>query len=340
MTLLANRGMAQSMPDLGASGLSWNTGEPRQPGAGGTILSELDSSWPLQPIETPHQRLQRSLYDRRRGGPIEQTQSAPQRMRNTRSTEILHSSLEEPLSTYKSLEPVRPRWPTYWRRYHLCHGIRVKDQDTILVEANDKHVKTKKGLIRTSSGFVTYSETHRRKVELDVVFLAQVLNGGIPGGGHAWQPRKLERVFKERCGRDGTWNHYEIPLKHFLTLFPKTFEQFGPDLQFVRLRHMLKPQLMDNTEDAMSRLALARERGFIEPHPHIDGTVGLHNEELQEVFAAMDEGRPDSPGPGLEKVKAGLRGKTPNLPELRNQRVKAAYKPFSTESQTRKPQTR
>lgn len=323
MSLLANRGMANSMPDLGASGMSWNgrTGAV----AGGTMLSDAESEFPLRPIETPHQKLQRSLQERRRGGPIEQTQSPPQRLRNIRSTEILHSSLEEPLSTYKSLEPVRPRWPAHWRRYHLCHGIRVKDQDTILVEANDMHVKTKKGLIRDSSGFVTYSETHRRKAEIDVMFLAQILNGGIPGGGHAWTPRKLERIFKERTGRGGTWSHYEVPLKHFLTLFPKTFEQFGPDMQFVRLRHMLKPQLMDNVQDAMARLACARERGFIEPQPHIEGTVGLHNEGLREMFEAIDESRPGSPT--LAELKDNLRAKMPDLPELRNNRMKVAFKP-------------
>jgi len=324
MSLMANRGMAQSMPDLAASGLSWQS-----PGdsPGGRGLSETGENWALQPAETPHQRMQRSLFERRRGGPHEQTQSAPQRLRNTRGTEILHSSLEEPLSSYKSLEPSRPKWPTYWRRYHLNHGIRVKDQDTIVVEANDKHIRTKKGLLRESSGFVTYSETHRLKAEIDVIFLAQVLGGGIPGGGHAWTPRKLERIFKERTGRDGTWCHYEVPIKHFLTLFPKTFEQFGADLQFVRLRHMLKPSLMDNTESAMARLALAKERGYIEAQPHLEGTVGLHNEELHDMFEAIDESRPGSPS--LAEVRNNLRAKTPNLPELRNQRIKAAYKPHT-----------
>jgi len=325
MTLLDNRPMAQSMPDLATSGLSWNGGNSRTRGGG--VLSETDCSWPLQPPETPHQKLQRSLQERIRGGPNEQCLSPPQRLRNTRSTEILHSSLDEPLSTYKSLEPVRPGWPTSWRRYHLNHGIRVKDQDTILVEANDKHIKTKKGLLRDSSGFVTYSETHRRKAEIDVKFLAEIVNGGIPGGGHAWTPKKLERIFKERTGRQGTWVNYEVSLKQFLKLFPKTFEQFGPDLQFVRLRHMLRPALMDSTESAMTRLACARERGFIEPHPHIDGTVGLHNEELRDMFEAIDESRPGSPT--LAQVISNLRAKTPTLPELQNNRVKAAFKPHT-----------
>jgi hypothetical protein len=212
----------------------------------------------------------------------------------------MHSSLEEPLSHYKSLEPTRPKWPRQWRRFHLNHGIRVKDQDTILVEANDTHIKTKKGLIRDSSGFVTYSETHRRKAEIDIMFIAQILNGGVPGGGHAWTPKKVERVFKERTGRSGTWSHYEVSLKYFISLFPKTFEQFGPDMQFVRLKNTLKPQLLDSTEDAMTRLARAREHGYIEQHPHIEGTIGLHNEELHELFEAIAEGRD---GAGLQEIR-------------------------------------
>jgi len=322
MSLLERTGMAQSAPDLAASGTS-----VRSKGAAsgaGALLSETETSWPLQPMLplTTQQRLQASLYDRQRGGPREQILSPTQRMRKCRSTEILHSSLEEPLTTWKSLEPVRPKWPTLWRRYHLKDGIRVKDQDTILVEARDTMVKTKKGLLRDSSGFVTYSETHRRKVEIDAIFLAQIVNGGIPGGGHAWTPKVLERIFKERTGRIGSWNHYEVPIKHFLALFPKTFQQFGPDMQFVRLRNLLRPVLVDDSEDAMSRLACARERGFIEPQPHIEGTVGLHNEELMETFAAIDDGQATS----FADIKLNLRAKTACLPELRDHRMKVAYK--------------
>jgi len=333
----------KSCPDLASTGgISWN-GSPSkgQLGrfGGGVMLSETESTWPLGRIETPHQTLQRSLEKRRGGAPIEQCMSPPQRLRSLRNTEILHSSLEEPLSTYKSLEPIRPKWPAYWRRLHLNDGIRVKDQDTILVEARDQHVKTRKGLIRVSSGHVTYSESHRAKAEIDVMMLAQIVNGGVPGGGHAWTPQKLQIVFKERTGRHGTWKNYEVPLKHFLSLFPKTFEQFGPDMRFVRLRHTLRPALMDSTEDAMARLACAKERGFIEQHPHIEGTVGLHNEELMEIFQAFDDaekkkndGRPCN-CPSLSDLTSSLRAKTPSLPELRNQRVKASFKAC-------KPQTR
>jgi len=342
MTLLANRGIATSMPDLASSGISWDRSPGQQAGtglhasravAGGMELSETESSWPVQLIETPHQKLQRSLVQHRAGVPLEQTMSPPQRLRNSRCTDILHSSLEEPLSTYKSLEPLRPRWPSHWRRFHLNDGIRVKDQDTVMVESRDQHIRTKKGLLRESSGCVTYSETHRRKAEIDVMFLAQIVNGGIPGGGHAWTPKKLQHVFAERTGRLGVWKNYEVPLKHFLSLFPKTFEQFGTDMEFVRLRHSLRPQVMDRTEDAMARLACARERGYIEQHPHIEGTVGGHNEELNEVFQAFDEGHPSVPS--LSELKNTLRAKTPSLPELRQHRMKVAFKAYSSKPQTR-----
>jgi len=341
MTLLANRGQATSMPDLASSGVSWDRSPKQQTGTGlhasravggGMDLSETEGSWPVQLIETPHQKLQRSLQDRRGGVPHEQTKSHPQRLRNTRCTAIEHSSLEEPLSTYKSLEPLRPRWPNHWRRFHLNDGIRVKDQDTVVIEARDQHIRTKKGLQRDSSGLVTYSETHRRKAEIDVMFIAQILNGGIPGGGHAWTLKKLEQTFRVRTGRLGTWVNYEVPVKHFLSLFPKTFEQFGSDMQFVRLRHLGREQLMDKTEDAMSRLACARERGYVEQHPHIEGTVGGHNEELNEIFQAFDEGRPTS---SLLELKNTLRAKTPSLPELREQRMKVAFKAYSGKPQTR-----
>merc|ERR1719367_2099665 len=106
-----------------------------------------------------HQRLQQSLGERTSGGPKEQMRSAPERLRCTRNCEIMHSSLEEPLSHYKSLEPSRPHWPSSHRRFHLDNGIRVLDHDTVVIDAHDTMRKTKKGMMRCSSGTVTYSNT-------------------------------------------------------------------------------------------------------------------------------------------------------------------------------------
>lgn len=313
--LRQNRGVASSMPDLGASDISWNgSSASRMAGRKGKIEA------PARLGETLHQKLQRSLYDRRGGGPNEQCGSPAQRYRNTRTTEIIHSSMEEGLTSYKTLEPLRPHQPYNHRRYHLNHGIRVKDQDTVVVDSCDIHKKTKKGLLRESSGVVTYSDTHRRKVELDVIDIARILDEGIPGGGHHWTPKKLERVFRERTGRPGSWAHYEMSFKTFLTLFPKTFETFGPNHQFVRLRHHVTTAVLDVSEDAMRRLACARERGYIEQHPVVDGTVHVHNEELDELFDDEDA------SPKLQELKEKLRAKTPALPELQEHRIKAAFK--------------
>lgn len=249
--------------------------------------------------ESAHQRLQRSLGERFHGGPKEQIRSRPARLRFTRSCDILHSSLEEPLTFYKSLEPLKPHWPSTWRRYHLNDGIRVLDQDTIVINANDTLEKTKKGLLRNSSGTVTYSSNHSLKVELDVSDLANILLDGVPGGGHEWTPSKLQRIFTERTGRQGVWGHYEIAFGAFLQLFPKTFELFGPtNSEYIRLRRKRQATVLDNIEDVMVRLARSRQNGKIE--------MNLSN------FGQTDE----------VSVKAS------SLPELKNHRLKAVYVPL------------
>jgi hypothetical protein len=210
--------------------------------------SNLDSS------KSRHQLLQMSLASNSTGGPYEQRGSTAKRLRNTRSCQIYHSSLQEPLAPYKSLEPLNPRWPRTFHRLHLHHGIRVVDQDTIVVSARDKIEKTRKGLVRTSSGTVTYSATHRLKVELDVEMLAQICGDDVPGGGHSWTPKRLEWVFKERTGRPGSWKHYDIGMTNFLCLFPKTFELFAGNT-FVRLRRGKgRGHVLDHVEDVMAHL--------------------------------------------------------------------------------------
>mmetsp|Transcript_7309 Transcript_7309/g.16591 ORF Transcript_7309/g.16591 Transcript_7309/m.16591 type:complete len:284 (+) Transcript_7309:1-852(+) len=228
--------------------------------------------------ESRHQTLQRSLLERERGGPREQQGSTPFRLRNTRSCDIIHSSLEDPLSRYKSLEVMRPQWQGSWHRYHGDRGYRVADQDTIVVTAYDTVQKTKKGLMRSSSGSVTYSHTHKLKAEIDVDMLVQILGDGVPGGGHMWTPRRLEWIFKERTGRPGTWVHYEVGIKAFLGLFPKTFEMMGPNHDYVQLKRNVKAP-MDNVEDAIVRLAKGRESGFIQPFTSVDGIKAVDHQQ-------------------------------------------------------------
>lgn len=237
-----------------------------------------------KPRETYHQLLQKSLSQRVSGGPREQVRSRAFRLRNTSSCDILHSSLQEPLSAYKSLEQRQPAWPRWYHRYHLTDGFRVTDQETVVVPARDVVLKTKKGLLRSASGTITYSSTHRTKAELDVEFLAQVLLGGPPGGGHHWTLPKLETQFFERTGRPGVWQHYEIGFPAFLELFPKTFEMFGGEKQFVRLCRYGSSTVLDDVEDAMLRLAKSRKTGTVEHFNSVTGQPML----LRKASADLD----------------------------------------------------
>jgi len=116
-----------------------------------------------------------------------------------------------------------------------------------------------------------------------------------------------------------------MPFKQFLQLFPRTFEQFGNEHQFLRLRHVgKKPLVLDVSEDAMCPLGCARERGFIQPHPLVPGTIDVHNEELEELFDGTADGGTGSPK--LEDLEDKLRAKTPMLPDLRDHRIKVAFK--------------
>jgi len=209
--------------------------------------------------EARNRLLQQSLSVRRSGGPQEQTRSKPSRLRNTRSCCILDSSLEEPLTYYKGLEPVKPHWPHSWRRLHLTEGIRVRDMDTVVVPSRDCLTKTKKGMLRSSSGTVTYSSTHAHKVELDAQALVGILQDGVPGGRQYWTPPRLAVEFQTRTGRSGVWKHYEIGINTFLLVFPKTFDLFGPSMEFVRLHRQSCQMLLDHIEDAMTRLAMCRQ---------------------------------------------------------------------------------
>jgi hypothetical protein len=176
--------------------------------------------------------------------------------------------------------------------------------------------------MRSSSGAVTYSDTHRKKIELDVQELARILaHEGVPGGGHSWTPKKLQRVFMERTGRPGSWNHYEVPFIDFLTLFPKTFEVFCNREQ-VRLHRNGKCTVLDTGEDALIRLGKAREHGFVQTLHEVTGSTLLQPHGT----ALTNSGKPawDEAMPMV-------------LPEMQKHRVKAALTLFQDAEQTRGP---
>jgi hypothetical protein len=147
------------------------------------------------------------------------------------------------------------------------------------VSARDKIDKTRKGLSKSSSGTVTYSANHRLKIELDVEMLCQICGDDVPGGGHSWTPRRLEWVFKERTGRPGSWNHYEVGIIAFLKLFPKTFELFKGN-EFVRLRRPGKGHVLDHVEDVMTKLAQASVAKSLGPKALPADHVGVALPEL------------------------------------------------------------
>lgn len=266
--------------------------------------------------ELRHQLLQKSLSVRDKGGPHEQMRSYPARLRCTRSCEILHSTLEEPLSHWKSLEPMKPRWPTAWRRLHLNDGIRVRDTDTVVISARDSLERTKTGgLLRSSSGTVTYSNSHRTKLELDVTYLAQILGDGVPHGKHYWTPQRLEHEFIHRTGRPGVWGHYDVGIVALMLLFPKTFELFGPNHEQVRLKRKASTTVLDNFEDALVRLGRGRETGKIEHH--LDLTSAPNSFSQTNKWAGE---QPSSVG------FQDSRPKPTSLLDLHKHRLKATYR--------------
>lgn len=247
------------------------------------------------------------------GGPHhELTMSRPSRFRKTRSCAILDSTLEEPLTYYKSLEPVKPHWPHTWRRLHLTEGIRVRDMDTVVVPSRDTLTKTKKGMLRSSSGTVTYSAVHACKVELDAQILAQICGDGVPGGGHAWTPSRLSVEFQTRTGRSGVWVHYEIGITSFLLVFPKTFDLFGPGRQYVRLHRPSRLTVLDKTEDAMVRLAMCRQDG----HIHYNISDKFYQDPQDKWAHEMED---------LDFAAASPKATLKSPSALRTHRLKASY---------------
>lgn len=267
--------------------------------------------------ETRHQMLQRALAERKSGGPHEQTRSKAFRLQATRSCEVSHSSLEEPLTHWKSLESLKPQWPHSIRRYHKDHGIRVVDNDTVVISARDQVQKTPNGLIRSSSGSVTYSHTQRQKAEIEVQELAHILSDGPPSGSPGWTPKKLEWIFKERAGRPGVWGHYNIGIKAFLLCFPKTFEMYGNGQEFVRLRRARNTIVLDDAEEAMTRLARARWHGYIQQQPMMPGKV---TNPLVELVHKDEDGRVMK-----KEINPLLQ-----LPTLTTNRLKVAFLPYET----------
>jgi len=298
----------QMQKSASAPGFEYAVGRTLRPESSGSRPPALDFA------PTIHEHLQHGLAQRMGGGPREQIRPAPHRHRNTRCCEITHSSMQDSLTSYKTLEPHQPHMKYAMRRYHLTDGFKCFDSDTVMVQAGDMLTKTKNGLLRASSGTVTYSETHKKKLELDMQELTRILaHEGVPGGGHAWTPKKLERIFKERTGRPGVWGHYELEFLQFLKCFPRTYDIFKQG-EYIRLQRQRKTVMMDSGEDAMVRLARAREFGHVQPHAVVTGQGHEQAQDFIHRFELHDEQE------SLDKAKPVL------LPHLRHTRVKTAFR--------------
>jgi len=238
---------------------------------------------------TKKQQLQSQLLQRPHGGPQEQALGGPLRKYIARRCfEVQHSSMEEPLCAYKSLEASQMRWPHSFRRFHLTDGIRVTDNDTIVVSARDHTTMTKTGRSRASTGHVTFSHTHLTKLTLDSQELGQILAEHPPGGAYAWTLRELERVFRTRTGRTGCWSHYGVPFADFINCFPKSIERFGSKNELLRLRTKSRCGMLERHQEIMTKLAQAR----------------LHNQEEEQ-----------------------RRRRAEHLPDIRTNRFKAVFRP-------------
>jgi len=205
--------------------------------------------------------------------------------KRTRSIEVLHNFCLEPLPWYKKLEHTRPQWPADMRKFTSQHGFRVADTHTIEVSARDKLQRTKCGLLRISSGLVTYSAVHRFQLEIDAEELVRIFREKEPHAQHGkmWRLSQLEKAFRSQMGRQGSWNKYNVPFKVYLSLFPKTFDLLGDD--YIRLANKTRQCAVDSSEDAMISLALACEKGFVERIEPLAGSVraGQESQKLPQL---------------------------------------------------------
>jgi len=192
-----------------------------------------------------------------------------------RFTEVLHNYCQEPLPWYKKLEHTRPEWPSDMKRYTSKDGFRVNDTHTMAVSAKDVLQRTKHGQLRTSSGIVTYNAVEATHLALDAEDLAKILREQMPQvrSGRIWSVKNLEKAYKMRFREHGSWERQGMSLKVYLELFPKTFDLFGANNDFVRVVSKSRQCAVDTGQDAMISLARACEQGFVDRHDPLEGTM-------------------------------------------------------------------
>lgn len=233
------------------------------------------------------QRLQRSLSD-------------PTCLRKTGTTQFCN----EPVAYYKNVTPFRPDWPNAHKWYNRKHGITVVDHENIIVPARDKIRKTKNGVVRDSNGEVVYSARHCMRLELDAEEIIRILRNVAPHNTPAWPLYKLEQAFFDQVGRFGCWAQYKIPFKVFLSLFPRTFTVLGTGgREFVKVLHS-SARIVDDANDVMVRLAIARENGHLERSVTIKSAIEDDSlPELQRVRARAFYRSKSEPSMSVRTIK-------------------------------------
>eukprot|EP00928_Gymnodinium_smaydae_P011909 TRINITY_DN14353_c0_g2_i2.p1 TRINITY_DN14353_c0_g2~~TRINITY_DN14353_c0_g2_i2.p1 ORF type:complete len:360 (+),score=64.00 TRINITY_DN14353_c0_g2_i2:67-1146(+) len=248
-----------------------------------------------------------------------------QRLRRAgRNVHALVRFCHEPLPWYKTVEPVKPRWPKAHHWYNLKQPgvLRALDLETIVVPVGANVGATRKGR-------VTYSANERMQFELDAEALARLLREIRPSRSPSagWSVRDLERAFREHCGRRGCWADHQMSLGVFLALFPKTFVVAGADGELVRPQRRSGNLVVDDGEEVMMRLALAKDRGFVEAETPLSGRsrAGSVCSGETEVSTELQQVR----------VKAKFRADPPREP-ARERSVSSASTALSPQSATDK----
>jgi len=242
------------------------------------FASDMDE-FPM-PNDTLRQQLENAVGDFI-PGPAHVRAPTVHKLEKRRHGEILHNFCQEALPWYKNLEPVRPQWPKQMKRWTEREGFRVSDLHSIQVSTRDQVQRTQKGTLRTSSGVVTYNAIDKMHMEIDAGDLATILRQQEPHGqssGRMWSVKKLEKAYHHRFRNNGSWERQGVSFRAYLSLFPKTFDLFGADHDFVRLVCKSRLCAVDFSEDAMISLALACEQGHVARTVPMEGTMAARTD--------------------------------------------------------------
>lgn len=140
------------------------------------------------------------------------------------------------------------------------------------IPALDRAIKTKLGQVRVSDGVIRYSAVHGVHFRSDADELLRILWHMKPHGSVVWSLPKLEKAYRMKIGRSGSWVRYELSLRSFLSLFPRSFELYGSEDAFVRASRSTRTAVAEGDEEVMKRLAVARHTGFIDQETQVEGS--------------------------------------------------------------------